>query len=318
MSFGDHLEELRSCLIKSIVGFVLGAIICLYFSKSILLLIYQPVLVVQHAAGLRPWLQALSPTAPFLAYIKIAFLAGLIVSMPWILYQAWSFVASGLYAHEKRFVRLLLPASFGLFALGVLFLYYVVLPIVLQFLVMFNATFPLPDLEPRGLQRLIVADTPVTDAEPSAPAAIPGSLPMLDEDPPDPAIGQFWIHRPTSQLRVHTPEGDRFVPLEKVSASSAVHSQFAIDYYVSFVLLLALAFGIAFELPIVVFFLAWSGIVSTTEMRRSRRYVLLGIVIAAAVLTPPDVISQILLAGPMYLLFELGLLVGGTVEKRAA
>ena len=96
-----------------------------------------------------------------------------------------------------------------------------------------------------------------------------------------------------------------------------MHSQFALDYYISFVLMLALAFGIAFETPIVVFFLSWSGLVPTAKMARGRRYVVLGVIITSAMLTPPDVISQLLLAGPMYLLFEIGLLVARATERKA-
>ena len=81
---------------------------------------------------------------------------------------------------------------------------------------------------------------------------------------------------------------------------------------------MSLAFGIAFETPIVVFFLAWSGLVSTLAMRKARRYVLFATIVAAAILTPPDVISQMLLAGPMYLLFEAGLIVARFTEKKTA
>ena len=95
-----------------------------------------------------------------------------------------------------------------------------------------------------------------------------------------------------------------------------LHSQFALDFYISFVLMLALAFGIAFETPVVVFFLAWTGIVTTAAMGRARRYVLFATVILAAMLTPPDVISQLLLAGPMYLLFELGIFVARITERK--
>ena len=80
--------------------------------------------------------------------------------------------------------------------------------------------------------------------------------------------------------------------------------------------MVALAFGIAFETPIVVYFLGMSGIVSTVAMGKARRYVLLGMVVAVAILTPPDVISQLLLAGPMYLLFEIGLILARIREKK--
>jgi sec-independent protein translocase protein TatC len=95
-----------------------------------------------------------------------------------------------------------------------------------------------------------------------------------------------------------------------------MHSQFALDFYISFVLTLALAFGIAFETPIVVFFLSWTKLVPTAKMAAGRRYVLLAVVVTAAILTPPDVISQLLLAGPMYLLFELGLVIARIIERR--
>ena len=89
-----------------------------------------------------------------------------------------------------------------------------------------------------------------------------------------------------------------------------------VSEYLSLSMHLIFAFGIAFETPVVVFFLAWTGIVPTATMRRSRRYVLLATVVTAAILTPPDVISQMLLAGPMYLLFELGLLVARLAERK--
>ena len=102
------------------------------------------------------------------------------------------------------------------------------------------------------------------------------------------------------------------------ATSTAMQSRFALDYYISFVLMLALGFGVAFETPVVVYFLARTGLVTTTAMKRVRRYVFLGAVISAAMLTPPDIISQLLLAGPMYLLFELGLLIAQAVERRPA
>lgn len=144
------------------------------------------------------------------------------------------------------------------------------------------------------------------------------TAPILTEDPPTPQPNSWWINGSERRLKVVIGEKVWFTPLTLEEGGSAVHSQFAIDFYISFVLMLALGFGIAFETPIVVFFLAWSGLVSTKSMGHARRYVILGIVVGAAVLTPPDVISQVLLAGPMYMLFEIGLLIGRIVEKKAA
>ncbi len=313
MSFGDHLEDLRGCLIRSLVGVVLGAAVALYFGKATLALIYRPLLIVQANNGLPPNLQALSPTAAFSAYLKIGLLSGLILAMPWVLHELWTFVGTGLYPHERRFVRRLIVPSVGLFAVGVLFLYSIVLPILLQFFISFNEAFDTPNLSPTTFQTLLLqVDKPPETNESAQPAQVP----LLKENPPDPKPGEIWVNTTTTRLMLMTSDGVWSTSLERRATPSAMRSQFAIDFYISFVLTLALAFGVAFETPIVVFFLCWSGIVPPTVMARARRYVLLGAVIAAAVLTPPDVISQLLLAGPIYLLFEIGLLAARVTERK--
>jgi len=316
MSFGDHLEELRSCLIRALIGVVLSAAVCLYFGRSILEFLCLPLLIVQHAHGLQPRLQVLAPAGAFLAYLKIACLTGLIVAMPWVLYQAWKFVALGLYKHERRFVRMLVPASLTLFILGVLFLYYVVLPIALNFFISFNKHFDSPTLAPSAFERLLLSSEKEAPPPPTESPLL--NLPLRPTDPERPADGDAWVNTTTRRLTVKLPNGVWSASLEQGSVARSMQSEFALDAYVSFVLLLALAFGIAFETPIVVFFLAWSGLVPVATMARGRRYVLLVVVILAAVLTPPDVFSQLLLAGPMYALFELGLLIARTTRRGSA
>lgn len=314
MSFGDHLDELRARLIKALVGIAIGAAIGLTFGKEILGILCYPLFIAQIANGLPPQLQVLAPTAAFVSYLKIGLLSGLILAMPWVLYQIWMFVLSGLYSHERRFVRYLVPASSGLFAVGVGFLYLVVLPIVLHFFIRFNMSFGAPDVA-------AIASQEAADVMPDAPSkADPpdqfSHLPVLLEDPADPQPGWAWVNSTTRRLMVQTESDVLSLPMEVGKTPSAMQSQFAIDYYISFVLILALAFGITFETPIVVFFLAWTGLVPLKTMRQGRRYVLLGSVVAAAIITPPDVISQILLAFPMYLLFEVGLLAARTVDRK--
>jgi Tat protein translocase TatC len=315
MSFGDHLEELRTCLMRAFLGVGAGTILALVFGREILSIIFQPLFAAQVANGLPPSLQALAPTAGFLAYLKIGFLSGLILTMPWVLYQLWQFVASGLYKHEQRFVRRMIPGSLGLFVLGVLFLYLIVLPIVLNFFIRFNHSFSPPDPRGPSLFRFLLP-APEEEKEVQLPPEL-GSAPLLEKDPESPETGAFWINTLDNRLKVSTATGIQSVALQQDASTSSLSSQFAIDFYISFVLMLALAFGIAFQLPIVVFFLAWSRIVPASAMARARRYVLFGIIVAAAMLTPPDVISQLLLAVPMYGLFELGLLVARITERRA-
>jgi sec-independent protein translocase protein TatC len=333
MSFGDHLDQLRVTLIRAIIGWFLATIVCMVFGKEVLGVVFRPLLLAQHANGLPPTLQVLSPMAGFTSYLKIAFIAGLIVSMPWVIYQVWAFVAPGLYGHEQRSLKKLVPLSGGLFVVGVAFLYFVVLPIVLHFFIQFNQSFALPDFAGPSLMTRLLSDEPApadvgpvgdggsADGEAAATdgSSAPFVVVILDADPPSPAVGAVWFNRSENRFKINTPAGLMMTAaFERQAAGSALQSQFAVDFYISFVLMLALGFGVAFQMPIVVYFLARTEIVPLEVMVKGRRYILLGIVIAAAVLTPPDVISQLLLAAPMYALFELGLLAARAKERKPA
>lgn len=316
MSFGDHLEELRRCLIRSLVGVVLGAVISLWFGQELLEIIYRPLLMVQYENGLQPSLQVLSPTAAFVAYLKIGFLGGAILAGPWVLYQVWIFISTGLYAHEQRFVGLLVPASAGLFVTGILFLYFIVLPIVLNFFITFNKQFDAPSYQAGWFQSATdeEADTDTDDISAHALS----KLAVLTKTPANAVPGDAWIDRVHRRLIVKTKEGTLSVPMEVGSEPQTMHSQFALDFYVSFVLMLSLAFGLAFETPLVVFFLVWTGLVSAAAMAGARRYIVMGSVVFAAMMTPPDVVSQVLLAMPIYILYELGLFVARkTIKERS-
>lgn len=316
MSFGDHLEELRACLIRAIAGVFIAMCVCLLFGRSILLFLCKPLFVVQFANGLTPNLQVLSPTAGFTAYLKIAMLSGVILAMPWVLHQVWTFVAAGLYPHERRAVKRFMPISVGLFVLGAAFLYYIVLPIALQFFVTFNKKFDAFDLTPTAFQSLVLGtEEQAGTVEESEP--LPASIPVLTKDPKDPKPGDMWVSGSTRTLKVRTKNETLSMQLAVGDSPPLMQSQFAIDFYMSFVLMLMLAFGVAFETPIVVTFLVWTGITPAPLLERSRRYVLFAMVVLAAVFTPPDVISQVLLAGPMYALFEIGLLAGKRLQARS-
>ena len=175
---------------------------------------------------------------PFLIPMKIAFMAGFILALPFILYQAWAFVAPGLYAHEKRFVLPLVVSSTILFVTGMAFCYFIVFRKVFAFIARF------------------------------APKSISVA--------PD------------------------------------------IEAYFNFVLGMFIAFGLAFEVPVVVVVLVMTGLVSVEQLRAWRGYVVVGIFIVAAVVTPPDVVSQISLAIPMCLLYEVGIFFGQLAARRRA
>ncbi len=296
MPFGDHLDELRKRVVYALLGPVPLLVACLVFGPSILEFLIHPVEVQLRAAGLPSKLLATSPTETMVAYLKVALVVAVLGASPWVLYQAWLFVAPGLYGHEKRFAYLLIPMSAALTAAGAVFLYTVLLPVSLKFLIAFSA----------GL----IQTHPGTAALPPE-VALP-SIPALEGDPPSPAPGQFWVNTKLNELRFAVLEPGAGAPRilgAPLSGGGAILQQYRISEYVNLVFVLGLVFAIAFQLPLVLMLLGWSRLVEPQMLTRHRKIVLFGCVVAAAVLTPTiDPFTMTLLAGPLYGLFELGIL----------
>jgi sec-independent protein translocase protein TatC len=227
-TFISHLIELRSRLVKAAIGVLLTSIIFFLWPGPGVLFDF---LAAPMKNSLPPGsdLQAISVISPFLVPVKITMLAGFILALPWVLYQAWAFVAPGLYAHEKRLVAPLVISSSILFIVGVAFCYFLVFGKVFAFISEF------------------------------APKSITVS--------PD------------------------------------------IENYLDFVMTMCLAFGLAFEVPVVVVILVRTGLVTVEKLKEIRPYIIVGAFVIAAIVTPPDIMSQLFLAIPMWILFEAGLLV---------
>ena len=307
MSLGDHLEELRARLILAILGLGVGAIICLCFGRRIITFIQGPYdRIMDDYAQEKveefqtPWaylsdvffanmlrgvesdpnvpeidpnvvtyaqkiyadtvtsllkdpnyvaavaevhssasgkLRTLAPADAFTGFMKISLITGLIISSPWVFYHLWMFVAAGLYASERRYVRIAVPFSTALFVIGALFFLFVVAPLSLKFFLGFG----------------------------------------------------HYI---------------------------GVSSSWTFQKYISFVTMLMLVFGLGFQTPVAIFVLNRTGLVSIAALKSSRKYVIIGMFALSAIATPPDVISQITLAVPLYALFELGILMGWLAERR--
>lgn len=232
-SFFSHLIELRERLLKAIAAVLLVLLALLPFANRLYALLARPLLAHLPKGG---QMVAIEVASPFFTPLKLAFFAALFLAMPVVLYQAWAFVAPGLYRHERRLARPLLVSSVLLFYLGCAFAYFLVLPMVFGFL-----------------------------------AGI-------------------------------TPEG--------------VAMMTDIGHYLDFVLVMFLAFGCCFEVPVAVVILVAMGWVTPEQLTRSRGYVIVGAFVVAAVLTPPDVLSQTLLAVPMCLLYELGVIAARMLARR--
>ena len=222
-----HLLELRDCVLRVIYGIGLAFIPLAYFSKQIYALTAEPLMKLMPPGTS---MIATEVASPFFAPLKLSGILAVAVSMPWTLWQLWSFVAPGLYKSERSLVTPLMVSSTLLFYAGMAMAYFLVLPTVFKFLI---------SVAPEGVAVM-------TD----------------------------------------------------------------INKYLNFVLAIFLAFGLAFETPVAIVLLIRTGFVTPTQLRESRGYVLVGCFIVAAVLTPPDIVSQFLLAVPTYILFEIGILAG--------
>jgi sec-independent protein translocase protein TatC len=226
LPFTDHLDELRHRLIISLVGVGLGFAVSYGFSQQLLLILQRP---------MPTRLVFIAPTEAFFVNLKVAFFAGLFLSVPLLLFQVWKFVAPGLYEHERRYSFPFLIISTILFLIGAIFAYGVILPIALRFLIA------------QG--------------------------------------GDLW--QPTITL----------------------------SNYLSFCMRLILAAGLVFEFPVLMYFLAKIGVVTPEFLVKNRKYALLAAFVIAAILTPPDVFSQVLLAVPLFLLFEVSIFVAKRVAS---
>lgn len=232
-TFISHLIELRNRLLRAMLAVLVVFFALVPWAANVYDLLAMPMI-----ATLPPGTKMIATgvITPFMVPLKVTLLAAFVIALPVVLYQAWAFVAPGLYAHEKKFGLPLVLGSTLLFLAGIAFCYFFVFNTVFKFIAEF------------------------------APQSI-------------------------------TPAPD-------------------IEQYLSFVMTMFLAFGITFEVPVAVILLVRFGVVSLEKLKDARPYVIVGAFVIAAVVTPPDVLSQFMLAVPMCLLYELGLLIARFVGKR--
>jgi sec-independent protein translocase protein TatC len=292
MPLGDHLEELRRRLWIAIVGLLPIIVVALFFGSSILGFVLQPVRHALEAGGQSPLIYTSGPLEAFSNYIKISLIGSLLVGSPWILFQLWRFVAPGLYSHERRFVYFLLPLSVALTVLGVLFMYVFIMPLLLRFFIGFGAD--------------IGAVAPHVAPLPEGVAI--SKIAVLVGDPPSPQVGQEWINT-TDMIRricIGVKDGKPQILSSQVFSASGVVPQYRVSEYIKLLLSLSLAFAGAFQAPVVVLLLGWAGIIDRSFLKKYRRHAIFVCAIAAAVLTPGDPASMMLMLIPLYLLYEAG------------
>ncbi len=320
MSFGDHLEELRRRIILALAGLACAIVVCLFFAQVLVGMLCQPLLVALRMAGLPPQLYQEQVPQTFMIYMEMSLLAGLILASPWIIYQIWKFVAAGLYPHERRYVRRYGMLSLALFLAGAAFVYFIATPFALKYFVEFSQDFTPPDpgfLTP--VQRMLY-NRPLADETTSRPGDAEGPwLPRLSQPPPNrDSCSPMWINAQTGEINYYDSAGRVRSVASGGSGRSLVAPWFNLADYLQFILSMMLVSGLAFQMPLVILFLAATGIVEADAMARQRRLVILVIVIVAAVMSPTtDAISLCLLSLPMLGLFEFGLVLARRAERRS-
>jgi len=239
-SFWDHLEELRKRIIISIIFIAIGATAGFYFSEDLLYIIEFPLRSELHLSVHAPYISMINiahplklvfikPIEAIWTYLKLGLIAGLIITLPFVLYEFWLFIKPGLYPNERKYVRLFVVSGGVFFIIGGAFSFFIVLPFAVHFLL---------------------------------------------------SVG-----------------GGNLVPMISVGE------------YVDFCLQLMLSFGLIFELPFAILILVAIGIVTPNGLAKMRRYAIVGAFVLGAILSPsPDVFNQTLIAVPLILLYELGIL----------
>ncbi|WP_028491295.1 twin-arginine translocase subunit TatC [Thioalkalivibrio sp. ALE19] len=231
----SHLIELRDRVLRMFIAVLVVFLILFPFANQLYTFLADP-LMAHLPEGTS--MIAIEVAAPFLIPFKLTLLLAVAISIPYLLYQLWAFIAPGLYQHEKSLAGPLVASSTILFYLGMAFAYFVVFPLIFAFFT----------------------------------AAAPEGVDVMTD----------------------------------------------ISRYLDFVILLFIAFGIAFEMPVATILLVTMGATTTEKLAAKRPYVIVGVFLVGMVLTPPDIISQTLLALPMWLLFEVGLILARIMERRKA
>jgi sec-independent protein translocase protein TatC len=234
-NFVSHLVELRDRLIRAVIAFIVVFIGLMIYPKASVIfdLLAQPI---QSALPEGTKMIATGVITPFMVPVKLTAMVAFVISLPFTLYQAWSFIAPGLYQHEKKMALPIIFSSTVLFLIGIAFCHFIVFGQVFAFI---------NDFAPESI-------TPAPD----------------------------------------------------------------IEAYMSFVLTMFLAFGMTFEVPIIVVVLVYLGVISIEKLVEIRGYVIVAAFVIAAIVTPPDVMSQLFLAIPICILYEVGILFAKLIGKQ--
>lgn len=296
MSLGDHLEDLRKRVFLALIGVIPIFVIAFASGRWLLNLLITPARKKLLDGGQGSSLLATGPFETFGTVVHLAIVVTLLIGSPWILYHLWKFVSPGLYKHERKVVYLLIPFSALLTVLSMLFLYFVILPVILSFFIGYGSS---------------VSGNPTIATAPIPAGIVLPTIPILNADPETVSVGMTWINESLMQQRIvigiNPQDQSPIIRTIQLTTDIGIIQQYRISEYIKAVLNMGLAFGIAFQTPVVVVMLGWVGLLDPRAMGKYRKHAIAVCAVLGALLTPADPLSMILLAGPLYALYELGL-----------
>ncbi|WP_299148526.1 twin-arginine translocase subunit TatC [uncultured Tateyamaria sp.] len=272
----EHLAELRTRLIRSVMAFIVGIVLAFTVAEPILQFLLEPIEATLRELGdPSPTMQYTSPQEYLFTLFRISMVFGFALAFPVIGYQMWRFVAPGLYRQEKNAFLPFLIASPVMFILGASFAHFVVTPLAMAFFLGF-------------------ADVPSIIADLMGSFVGTGATPL----PPDGGLSEI------SGIAPVTEDGIRITFFGKVNES--------LDITLKFIM----AFGLCFQLPVLLTLMGKAGLVSSEGLGNVRKYAMVGILVLAALVTPPDVITQGILFTVVYGLYEISIFLVRSVEKK--
>lgn len=339
MSLGEHLEELRQCIIRSFWGIIPAGLIGFAFGGDILRLIAEPMALALDRYGFPATMQTIEPSCGFGVWMTVCIITTLVIAAPWILLQLWRFISAGLYPRERRVVYILVPFSTVMAAIGILFSYFILLPVCLNFFVgftkgmepihpgnisaptklmmegqekfntwIYDASRKIPN---ERIQKLISDGPPPSmdtalPADPQPPAL---NIPVRAYDPKaeEQKVGDLWYNADQHTIKFKAPSG--LVLNITAAPASLITPQPNLGEYISFASWMTLGTVAAFQIPVLMLVIGWTRLIKPSVIANKRKYAALGACIMAAMLTPStDMFTMAALAVPVYLLFEGGLL----------
>lgn len=276
----EHLTELRQRLIYSVAAFLVAMIFCFSFGGILLDFLLGPIERTMRSLGNpNPVMQYTAPQEYFFTLIRISVVGGLTLAFPVIAYQLWRFVAPGLYKNEKNAFLPFLVASPALFLLGAAFAHFVVVPLAMRFFLGFA---DLPSYVSAIMSGFV---TPPGGVSPLLPGSGGGAaLPEM--------------------ATIETDRGVDIVFNGKVNETLDI------------TLKMIVAFGLCFQLPVLLTLMGLAGLASSRGLRNVRKYAVVGILVVAALVTPPDVTTQLILFVVVYGLYEVSIHLVAWVERR--